>query len=53
MAIIGIDLGTTYSLCVAYKNDESILIPNEYNEYLTPSVVSITDDDQILVGKAA
>jgi molecular chaperone HscC len=51
--IIGIDLGTTNSLCAIFENGAPRLIPNGLNEALTPSVVGITDDGQILVGAAA
>ncbi|MEG0737231.1 MAG: Hsp70 family protein, partial [Longicatena sp.] len=53
MAIIGIDLGTTNSLAVAFQQDEVVMIPNVYGDYLTPSVVSVDDDGQIIVGKSA
>ena len=53
MAIIGIDLGTTNSLATVFINGESTLIPNEYGEFLTPSVVGITEKNEIIVGKAA
>lgn len=53
MAIIGIDLGTTNSLVAYYKDGESILIPNEFGEFLTPSVVHVNENNEILVGKAA
>lgn len=53
MAIIGIDLGTTNSLVVAYIDGKEVLIPNEFNEYLTPSVVSVNENNEIIVGKLA
>ncbi len=53
MAIIGIDLGTTNSLAAYYKDGKSILIPNEFGEYLTPSVVHVTKEKEIIVGKIA
>ena len=53
MAIIGIDLGTTNSLAVAYRNGKVEMIPNQFGEYLTPSVVSIDEKNQLIVGKAA
>lgn len=53
MAIVGIDLGTTNSLIAYYKDGESILIPNEFGEYLTPSVVHINKEKEVVVGKAA
>lgn len=39
MAIIGIDLGTTNSLAVCWKNDKPVLIRNSFDETSTPSVV--------------
>lgn len=53
MAILGIDLGTTNSLAVVYRNNTYELIPNQFGEYLTPSVVSLYDDNSIIVGRSA
>ena len=53
MTILGIDLGTTNSLAVAYVNGEVQMIPNQFNEYLTPSVVSIDQNNQVIIGKIA
>jgi len=53
MAIVGIDLGTTNSLVAAFIDGESILIPNSYGEVLTPSVVGLDENGDIIVGKAA
>ena len=50
MATIGIDLGTTNSLAVTYRDGEVKLIPNDFGEYLTPSVVHVSDD-VLTVGK--
>lgn len=50
---IGIDLGTTNSLICVWQNGKPILIPNSIGEVVTPSVVSVDDDDSILVGRAA
>lgn len=52
MTILGVDLGTTNSLSVVYKDGKSVLIPNAYGEYVTPSAVSILDG-KIVVGKLA
>ena len=49
MAIIGIDLGTTNSLGAVYRNNQVELIPNRYGSFLTPSVVSIDEENNILV----
>jgi molecular chaperone HscC len=51
--IVGIDLGTTHSLIGYWSTDGAKLVPNALGELLTPSVVGITDDDEILVGRAA
>lgn len=53
MTIVGIDLGTTNSL-VSYWSDEGPkLIPNALGSFLTPSVVGIDDQGDILIGEAA
>lgn len=51
--IIGIDLGTTNSLAAVWQDGKSVLIPNAFGEYLTPSVVSIGEDGNVYVGKTA
>ncbi len=51
--IVGIDLGTTNSLCAIFRDGQPVLIPNAHGEFLTPSIVGILDDDQVLVGAAA
>lgn len=52
MTILGVDLGTTNSLAVVYKEGKPVLIPNAFGEYVTPSAVSILDG-KIVVGKLA
>lgn len=51
--IIGIDLGTTNSLCGVFLGEKPRLIPNALGRMLTPSVVGVLDDGQLLVGEAA
>ena len=51
--IIGIDLGTTNSLAAYYTEDGPRIIPNRLGERLTPSAVSIDENDQVYVGKTA
>lgn len=51
--IVGIDLGTTNSLVGVYQEGQIKLIPNAFGEYLTPSVVALDDNDEIIVGKIA
>ncbi|MGC7589087.1 molecular chaperone HscC [Bisgaard Taxon 46] len=50
---IGIDLGTTNSLIAQFVDGETRLIPNKLGHYLTPSVISVSDDDRLLVGLSA
>ena len=52
MAVIGIDLGTTNSIAVVFRNGEVEMIPNSFGEYLTPSVVTI-ENKELIVGKIA
>lgn len=51
--IVGIDLGTTNSLCAVFQDGQPRLIPNVHGQFLTPSVVGLLDDGQVLVGAAA
>jgi molecular chaperone HscC len=51
--IVGIDLGTTYSLVAVMKGDQPAVLPNALGEGLTPSAVSLTDAGEVLVGTAA
>ncbi len=51
--IIGIDLGTTNSLVAYFTEDGPKIIPNRLGQNLTPSVVSIDENEQIFVGEAA
>lgn len=53
MAIVGIDLGTTNSLVSVFKDGESVIIKNAFNETLTPSIVSRDENGEIYVGKIA
>jgi molecular chaperone HscC len=51
--IVGIDLGTTNSLCAIFEDGHPKLIPNAHRGVLTPSVVGILDDGQVIIGAAA
>lgn len=51
--IIGIDLGTTNSLVSYFSDEGPKIIPNRLGKYLTPSVVSIDENEQIYVGETA
>jgi molecular chaperone HscC len=52
-ALLGIDLGTTNSLIAVWQGGRAQLIPNALGDVLTPSVISLDEDDSILVGNAA
>ena len=52
-ALLGIDLCTTNSLIAVWQDGQARLIPNALGDVLTPSVISLDEDDTILVGKAA
>ncbi len=51
--IVGIDLGTTFSEIAILEGGKPIIIPNAEGERLTPSVVSVTEDGEVLVGRIA
>ena len=52
-SMIGIDLGTTNSLCAIFKAGRPKLIPNTHGHIMTPSIVGVLDEGQIVVGAAA
>ncbi len=51
--VIGIDLGTTNSCVAVMEGGEPVVIANSEGARTTPSVVSITDSGERLVGQAA
>jgi molecular chaperone HscC len=51
--IIGIDLGTTFSLAAVLRDGKPTVLPNAVGELLTPSAVSVMDDGTVLVGAPA
>lgn len=51
--IIGIDLGTTNSLAAYFTKEGPKIIPNRLGNNLTPSVVSMDEEEQIYVGDLA
>jgi len=50
---IGIDLGTTFSAVAVMEGGKPVIIPSAEGERTTPSVVSITEDGERLVGRVA
>lgn len=53
MHTIGIDLGTTNSLVAVWMEEGPTIIPNVFGENLTPSIVSIDENNEVVVGEAA
>jgi molecular chaperone HscC len=51
--IIGIDLGTTHSLCAVFQNGKPRLIRNASGGVLTPSIVGVLPEGRVVVGNAA
>ena len=51
--IIGIDLGTTNSLVAYFTEEGPKIIPNRLGKNLTPSVISIDEEEQVYVGELA
>ena len=52
--IVGIDLGTTNSAVGLWRDGKAELIPNALGDLLTPSAVSMAEDDeQVIVGLPA
>ena len=51
--VIGIDLGTTNSCVAVMEGKEPVVIANSEGTRTTPSVVSISDSGERLVGQAA
>jgi molecular chaperone HscC len=51
--IVGIDLGTTYSLVAVMRDGVPTPLPNAVGEILTPSAVSVDPQGKLLVGAPA
>ena len=52
--VIGIDLGTTYSVAAIYESDGTCkVIQNKDGDLITPSVVNLRDETKPYVGRAA
>jgi len=51
--VVGIDLGTTNSLVAYVKDGVPVVIRDKNGDALVPSVVSVTTDDTVYVGREA
>ena len=51
--MIGIDLGTTNSLCACFREGKAELIPNRLGARLTPSVVRVDPEGTVYIGETA
>lgn len=51
--IVGIDLGTTNSLIAYFSEEGPKIIPNRLGSNLTPSIVSMDEEEQIYIGETA
>lgn len=51
--ILGIDLGTTNCLGVIRRNGVVELVPNEFDEIITPTVIHIGNDNELSIGSIA
>ncbi|WP_333473867.1 Hsp70 family protein [Shewanella nanhaiensis] len=47
------DLGSTNSLVSYWDGEKAVIIPNAFGDNLTPSVVGLDDNNQVLVGAVA
>ncbi len=52
-AVVGIDLGTTFSLAAYMKDGRPVVVRDEHGVALVPSVISFFEDGTVLVGSAA
>ncbi|MCE9530731.1 MAG: molecular chaperone DnaK [Planctomycetes bacterium] len=52
-SVVGIDLGTTFSLAAYVQNGKPVVVRDGSGAALVPSVISFHDDGEVLVGSAA
>lgn len=52
-SFVGIDLGTSYSLVSVFQNGQAVLVKNSLGSFMTPSVISLDENDHVLIGEIA
>jgi len=52
-AVVGIDLGTTYSVCAIVENNRARVISDTGGSYTIPSIVAVDDKGNRLIGQSA
>ncbi|GAB1432635.1 molecular chaperone DnaK [Spirochaetota bacterium] len=52
-ATIGLDFGTSNTLCAWVDDDQPVIIPNRKGERASPSIIAKTANGEILVGSSA
>lgn len=51
--LVGIDLGTSYSTLAVVKGSQCQIIPNQEGELRTPSIATVTENGETIVGEPA
>jgi len=51
--VVGIDFGTTNTLCAWFDGDTVVVIPNDRGERINPTVFAISDSGEVLTGASA
>ncbi|MCS7272360.1 MAG: Hsp70 family protein, partial [Gemmataceae bacterium] len=51
--VVGIDLGTTYSLAAYVEGGQPVVVRDSHGTALIPSCISFFEDGSVLVGSAA
>ncbi|DBA05293.1 TPA: hypothetical protein N0F65_007455 [Lagenidium giganteum] len=51
--VVGVDLGTTYSVVGIAQGDNVTIVPDQYGHLIIPSMVAFLDDGDVLVGRQA
>ena len=52
-AVLGIDFGTTNSVVATVLDNKPVVIKNRTGNYLTPSIVSFSKENELLIGEPA